>query len=390
MKITRDTLQKYFEKSLPSIEEIADAFTFHSFEIDSIEGDLLDVKVLPNRAADCNTEEGLARQLAAILDVPTTASRPAGSLVSVTVSHSHINSLLGSSFSLIEIEEVFRRLGLDTSIENDVFTVTPPASRPDLTIPEDLVEEVGQILGYDRIPAVELPMSDLRGPTSNVGPRRSYIPDQARYRGIEKVKDFLTERGFTEISTQSFAKSGDIYLANPLDKTMPALRTSLDENMKTAMEQGKHYAALVLEPKQKLKLFEIGTVFTKDGERLEVKTSEPVADLPALEDAQDYTPKRYELSMYKQFSLYPFITRDIALWVPAGTEAAAIEQLIRSNAGELLARLDQFDRFEKEGRVSYAFRLIFQSMDRTLTDDEVNAVMTAITAAFAAKGYEVR
>ena len=54
MKISRASLQKYFEKPLPSIAEIADAYTFHAFEIDSIEGEVLDVKVLPNRAAPCN------------------------------------------------------------------------------------------------------------------------------------------------------------------------------------------------------------------------------------------------------------------------------------------------------------------------------------------------
>jgi phenylalanyl-tRNA synthetase beta chain len=69
---------------------------------------------------------------------------------------------------------------------------------------------------------------------------------------------------------------------------------------------------------------------------------------------------------------------------------SAIEDLIHKNAGELLARLDQFDRFEKEGRVSYAFRLVFQSMERTLTDDEVNGVMEGVTKALTAQGFEVR
>ena len=53
-------------------------------------------------------------------------------------------------------------------------------------------------------------------------------------------------------------------------------------------------------------------------------------------------------------------------------------------------RLNQFDYFEKEGKVSYAFRLVFQSMERTLTDEEVSAVMQKITAMLLAKGYEVR
>ncbi len=58
--------------------------------------------------------------------------------------------------------------------------------------------------------------------------------------------------------------------------------------------------------------------------------------------------------------------------------------------GDLLVRLDQFDHFEKEGKISYAFRLIFQSMDRTLTDEKVGSVMEKVTAARSAAGYEVR
>jgi phenylalanyl-tRNA synthetase beta subunit len=216
------------------------------------------------------------------------------------------------------------------------------------------------------------------------------MPDQARFRGIEKMKDFLVEKGFTEVSTQSFAKKGDISLANPLDKNMPALRTSLEDNLKEALTRAKYAAPLVLAPNQKPKLFEIGTVFRNEGEFLEIKTSEPVPDLPTLADAPEYEPKQQQLGAYKSFSLYPFIVRDIALWVPGGTESSVIEETIREHAGDFLIRLNQFDHFEKEGRISYAFRLVFQSMDRTLTDEEINVIMADITAALTAKGYEVR
>ncbi len=593
MKVSLKWLQNYFDTPLPDTEIVADAFTFHAFEIDEIKGDMLDVKVLPNRAADCLCHRGIAKELSAILDIPlktdplrespvmkdlrglssltvgiedpkkclrymgalvkgvkvgpspawlrealeavgqrsinnivdatnyvmlnigqplhafdaekltqkdgsysigvraakadekfttlsgeeftlnpnilviadanadsaigiagikggkaaevtatttdliiesanfdgTTVRRgaqvlklftdasvrfqnrpspelvaygmrdvlalitdiaggevvgvvdeyptPASSPSAVSVLLAKVNSILGSNFTKEGVTNVFKRLGLETKIENDTFTITPPFERTDIVIPEDLVEEVGRIIGYDKIPATELP--GISG-----------TPDQARYRGIEKVKDFLIERGCTEISTQSFAKKGDITLANPLDKNMPALRTSLDENMKKALAQAVYSAPLVLAPNEKPKLFEIGTVFTKKGEQLDVETSEPMLDVPALADAPEYEPKRYELGAYKPFSVYPFITRDIAFWVPAGTDSASVEEIIRENAGELLIRLDQFDRFEKEGRISLAFRLVFQSMEHTLTDDEVNGIMEKVTDTLSSKGYEVR
>ncbi len=319
-------------------------------------------------------------------EYPASASAP----VPVSTTLARINGLLGSGFSGSDVEAVFHRLGLETKKEGDTFTVMPPFERTDITIPEDLAEEVGRIIGYDKIPPKELPTD-------------GNLPDQARYRGIERMKDQLVEQGFTEVSTQSFAKKGDVMLANPLDKNMPALRTSLENNLNDALTRAKLNAPLVLAPNQKVKLFEVGTVFPKEGEFVELRMTERVPEwgdaagttdnlsVAKLEDyGKDYEPKRYELGAYKPFSIYPFIVRDIAFWMPADTEVGPTRSHIQEQAGELLARLDQFDRFEKEGRVSLAFRMVFQSMERTLTDEEVNGVMARVSEALKKAGFEVR
>lgn len=297
--------------------------------------------------------------------------------VQVSVSVAAINRRLGTEFAGDEVEAVWQRLGLAYKRADDTFTIDPPFERRDLAIPEDLVEEVGRILGYDRVPSTELPALEE-------------APDQARFRGIERAKDYLVEKGFIEVSTQSFAKKGDIGLANPLDIDKPMLRRELAENMKDAMAKAKAYAPRVLEPNQKPKLFEIGTIFTKDGEETVVEISEPVEGLPNLEDAPDYEPKEARLGAFVPYSSYPFVARDIALWVPSETDSKALRDLIAKSAGALLVRIREFDRFEKDGRTSYAFRLVFESMDRTLTDDEVNAEMEHVYEAVREKGYEVR
>ena len=296
--------------------------------------------------------------------------------VQVPCSVGRINDTLGTALTGDEVEGIFKRLCFGYKRSEDDFTVSPPFERRDILIPQDLVEEVGRIWGYDKLPSLELPVADA--------------PDQARFRGIERVKDFLIEKGFTEISTQAFAKQGDIMLANPLDVNMPALRTSLKENMQGALARAKHYAPAILPPNQKPKLFEIGTVFTKDGEQVSIETSEPVSGIPEISDDNNYEPAAHALGAYKPFSSYPFIVRDIALWTPAGTSGDEVIGLIKGQGGALLARVSQFDRFEKDGRISYAFRLVFESMDRTLTDEEVNQVMEKVTLAVRGKGYEVR
>ena len=51
MKVSRAWLQNYFAEPLPDMEVIADALTFHSCEIEDVTAEMLDVKVLPDRAA---------------------------------------------------------------------------------------------------------------------------------------------------------------------------------------------------------------------------------------------------------------------------------------------------------------------------------------------------
>ena len=93
---------------------------------------------------------------------------------------------------------------------------------------------------------------------------------------------------------------------------------------------------------------------------------------------------------YQPFSKYPYTVRDIALWVAEGTSAEDVLSVIRAHAGDLLARSEQFDEFKKGDKVSYAFRLVFQSFEKTLTDEEVNAIMMHVHAAAAEKEWVVR
>jgi len=69
MKISYDWLQSFFQKKLPNPEKLADLLTRHSFETEfvrQIGNDyLLDVDVLPNRAHDCLSHLGVAREIAA-------------------------------------------------------------------------------------------------------------------------------------------------------------------------------------------------------------------------------------------------------------------------------------------------------------------------------------
>lgn len=86
---------------------------------------------------------------------------------------------------------------------------------------------------------------------------------------------------------------------------------------------------------------------------------------------------------FRPISRYPSITRDIAILVPAETRVVEVEDIIENTAGPLLIDSDLFDLYESEeigeDRKSFAFRLVFQAADRTLKDEEVEAIMQQIT-----------
>ena len=80
MKISRDWLQTFFEQPLPDAAALADALTFHAFEIESVDpsttlgagNEVLDVKVTANRGHDCLSHRGIAKELSAILNISLT------------------------------------------------------------------------------------------------------------------------------------------------------------------------------------------------------------------------------------------------------------------------------------------------------------------------------
>lgn len=605
MKISRDWLQTFFDAPLPSSAELADALTFHAFEIESVENDVLDVKVTPNRGHDCLSHRGIAREISAILQLPMKADplrqaallepqtesvrvaidepslcrrftgahirgvkvgpspayiqkalesigqRPINNIVDITnfvmfhigqplhafdmamllekegarslvvrkakagetlvgldekkyeltdnmlaiedahahavvsiagikgglptgidenteevfieaanwdgvtirktsqalklrtdasarfeqglapdlaaygvrdavrlileiaggelvgfvdeyptaqekqtaqVSVAHINKVLGTAFTSAEIAAIFTRLDLAHTQTGDDFEVHVPFERLDLSIPEDLVEEVARIAGYEHVPTVDLPP---------MGESPAINEDFAR---SEAIREFLAGLGFSEVFTSVFTTTGDRVVLNKVDGVKPHLRRAIGESLQEALERNVRNKDLL--GLTQVKLFEIGTVWKQGEEVVEVELAvEKVKKGTTQEDYKKMLEEHlagfsagnsYEkqpftsAQRYQPFSKYPFIVRDVALWVPGGTEASEVLSTIRGAAGELLVRSALFDEFSKDGRTSYAFRLVFQSFDKTLTDGDANERMESVNAALRAKGYEIR
>ena len=82
-----------------------------------------------------------------------------------------------------------------------------------------------------------------------------------------------------------------------------------------------------------------------------------------------------ESAEYEPISKYPAIVRDIAVLVPLNEKVENVLDVIENTAGKIIVDTNLFDIYENEERKSLAFHLIFQSPEKTLTDEEVNGVM---------------
>ncbi|MCE9541426.1 phenylalanine--tRNA ligase subunit beta [Candidatus Kaiserbacteria bacterium] len=331
----------------------------------------------------------------------------------VSVTGAMTNAVLGTKLEESDVEDAFRRLGF--SFENSAgnFTVTPPPERLDILIPEDLIEEVGRIIGYDSVPAI--PLSDF--------PHKPAVNQNFYWQ--ERVRQLLIAEGFSEIYSPVFTSEGEEAVLNKVESDTPYLRRELLGGLRSALDKNVRNKD-VLGQKQ-IRLFEMGTVWRggaestflcvavekvkkqktaqeylrEVGEKLGVTIADTLADEVLEIPLDDIIAKLPDVGAYEDlpaisdiryrtFSRYPFIVRDIALWAPAAASETDIADVIRTHAGDLLVRLDLFDRFEKDGKVSFAFRLVFQSFDKTLTDGDANERMESIYAAMKEREWEVR
>jgi len=300
----------------------------------------------------------------------------------VRVSTDRGNSVLGTKLSDADVADAFTRLGLPFIQKKSEFTVDVPFERIDIEIPEDLIEEVGRITGYENVAAMPLP------PFS-----KDPVVNQSFY-AAEKKREELVAQGYSEVLTSVFAEKGERAVANKVGGEKPYLRTTLTGGLKEAYERNTHNKDLL--GLKQVRLFEIGTVWKGGEESVMLGTASSDGIEEHLLKVGDVAKERYDdlplsnTERYHSFSKYPFIVRDIALWVPSETRPEEVLEIIRKEAGELLVHSNPFDQFEKNGKTSYAFRLVFQSFEKTLTDEEANSIMERVAAALAQKGWTVR
>ncbi len=174
---------------------------------------------------------------------------------------SQIKRHLGIEVDDVRVVDILERLEckVDTDNDNDInnngWKVTPPIFRFDLATPEDLVEEIARIYGYDNIPAVLRPMKPLIA-----------LPSEEQVRE-STLQNILVERGYQEAITYSFVPSEiegllapdqqQIKLSNPISEELSIMRSTLWSGLIPALDKN------VKRQQSRVRLFECGLTFVK-------------------------------------------------------------------------------------------------------------------------------
>lgn len=311
------------------------------------------------------------------------------------------------------------------------FLVVAPNERLDLRIKEDLAEELGRIYGYENIKQEPLKAASGKPAVNKI----FYYSNLAR--------KILSELGFSEVCTYSLRDKGEVEILNPLASDKNFLRENLSAGLSESLEFNAKYADLLC--LDDIKIFEIGKVFPKEGEKLALsiavkkikkvkgrKDADELAEalsafekklgveiaskgrvkenifeidfgkfVESLPEVSSYGVEQEKISetgdlKFRPISPFPFAVRDVAVFVPSEISEREVAEIIKKEAGDFLVALKLFDVFKKtspdgSSKTSYAFRLILQSKEKTLSDENINLIMSAVTKSLNSRaGWQVR
>ncbi|PJG84089.1 phenylalanine--tRNA ligase subunit beta [Caviibacterium pharyngocola] len=176
----------------------------------------------------------------------------------VTLRRHKLDQLLGHHIETETVTDIFTRLGLPVSYENDVWTVTSASWRFDIEIEEDLIEEVARIYGYNDIPN-NAPLAHLQ---------MKELPEKLL--DMVRVRTAFVDSDYQEIVSYSFVdpevqellhpEQEALVLPNPISREMSAMRLSLLPGLLTTVAYNQN------RQQSRVRLFECGLRFVPDSQ----------------------------------------------------------------------------------------------------------------------------
>jgi phenylalanyl-tRNA synthetase beta chain len=340
------------------------------------------------------------------------------------------DAVAGVTIPVAEQPRILERLGFE--VEEPAGVVTVPTWRArDVTREIDVVEEVIRIHGLEKVPFTLPLRREMFGRLTN----------EQRLRRV--CEDVLVGAGLCEAYTPALVSDGELKLLNPMHAGQSSLRTTLLQGLVESAERNVNAG------NDDIALFEIARVFLAgplelprlggivEGDFARVKgvletlyaalrveltverTQEPWLHPGTAARTEagwfgELHPARLEgqwgvfeldletlfagvqpVPLYADVITYPPVRQDLALTVGEEVAAGDLVAAAREAAGEELREARIFDVYRGEqvgeGKKSVALSLVFQSAERTLSDEEAGSLRTRIVDALADRfGAELR
>jgi len=181
----------------------------------------------------------------------------------VNIRAKRVSAILGVAVPTSDVQKILKSLHFNVEKNGDDFIVTPPSYRFDISIEEDLIEEVIRLYGYNNIPAIP-PVIESNMLSSNDKERSTY-----------SIKSTFSDYGYDEVITYSFIdkevegmlheNSNPIELQNPIASKMNVMRSKLWSSHLETLTYN------INRGQSQVRMFEIASVYKKSESVFEEK-----------------------------------------------------------------------------------------------------------------------
>jgi len=175
----------------------------------------------------------------------------------VVVSIDKINKVLGISITKEEILDILKRLQFEVVEKDSVLTITVPTRRTDISIPEDIIEEVGRIYGIDKIEGKAMMLPVMPG---TVDRTKRYIRNKLADLGLNETLSYALTPESDGLKFTTVKDVEKVKVLDPMSEDRNTLRYSLIPSLLSVFKYNKarNY--------KDISIYEIGKGFyKKDG-----------------------------------------------------------------------------------------------------------------------------
>lgn len=335
----------------------------------------------------------------------------------VNLDYDYVRRYIGADIPDGNINAYFKALQVHVHkpFGSHQYHLTAPYWRLDLNTPEEYIEEIARLYGYDTIPA-----------TLNIEKITPTINSLFAFKRI--LSETLAKIGYIEIITYPYSVEGNLKLINPVDESKPYLRQNLTRSLADAVILNQNY-------RDTLRLFELSHVFTaeqhlhlsiafwdkhktateninqtyhdivllitqlgfdtnilktqvNDEGHIITYAEQPIGwihgedlvielDITVLVGI--LTPI---IEKYIPIPKYPAVKRDVTIAASPSLSSQEIYNTIQSLVSKRCEYIGLRDIFVTDTAIKYTFHLEFRDLEQSLSDEDVNAEIAIIEKHF--------